>query len=116
MSLLGHVIDVPFAVSIDATQHVFQQRRVVSIGNHKVETKRNARARLLDESGVVGKLIEWDTCKLGEQVLRLRMSFEMSDKNYLKKSLVSILIIKKNNLINRVLTRVACVFEWRGCP
>ena len=79
LSLPGHVVDVPFAESIDATQHVLQQRRVVRIGDHKVETKRNARARLLDECGVAGQLIEWDTRKLGEQVLRLGMSLEMTD-------------------------------------
>ena len=84
MSLLGHVVDVPFAVSVDTAQHVLQQGRVVRIGDHKVETKGNARACLLDECGVAGQLIERNTRKLGDQVLRLGVSFEMTETNEAK--------------------------------
>ena len=77
LTLLGHEVDVPLAVSVDTAQHVLQQRRIVQVGNDEVETKRNARTSLFDEGIVSWQLVQRNISELGEKCLSPRLDTEM---------------------------------------
>ena len=78
MTILGHVVDVPLAESVDTAQHFSEKRRIVEIGNDKVEAEDDARACLFLESQVLGQLSQRNGGELGEELLSLGMGLEVS--------------------------------------
>ena len=78
MTILGHVVDVPLAESVDTAQHLPEERRVVQVGDDKVEAEDHARARLFLEGQILGQLSERNGGELGEQFLSLGVRLEVS--------------------------------------
>jgi len=78
LTILGHIVDVPLAESVDTAQHLAEERRVVQVGDDKVEAEDDARARLFLEGQVLGQLSERNGGELGEQFLSLRVRLEVS--------------------------------------
>jgi hypothetical protein len=83
LPIFAHVVDVPLAVSIDALQGAFQQRRVVQVVDHEVESEDDARVGLAQEVAVLGQLSDWNIGEFGEQGLRLGVSLEVSVNRFI---------------------------------
>ena len=78
MAILGHVVDVPFAESVDTAEHLLEERRVVQIGDDKVQSEDDARTRLFLEGQIVGQLSQGHLGELGEKFLRLGVGLKVS--------------------------------------